>query len=209
LAGTTGSGKTYGAVSIMEYLRRQYPMAKRYFIDSSDDEKTVKLLASPVQIRGNKAPDLLNDSAHTLVWTPDTDKSAEYEAFFEKLLAAREPQIIIVDESSSVDQFESYIKLLKQARKHGGTIISLSQSIAGADQEMFRQMKHFLQFLINPDVYEWSACRRLLQISKEDQREPTGRYGFFYRRLEAGYTAREFRSINEFFGRSVRLNTGR
>lgn len=203
IVGITGSGKTHMAKDLLEYLRRQYPHAKRYVLDSTEDG--MDGIVGRMDYYGNKIPDLVRNSAHTQIWTPDTDVPANYNSWFEKILYAREPAIVFVDEIASLtngksgDVPDGFIKLLKQGRKHDITVISLTQEIARVPLTMFRQMKHFILFRINNETYDLARARSYLNVSKEDQRHPVGKYGFFYRRTDGDYSPKEFMHVQHFF----------
>lgn len=207
VVGITGCGKTHFAKGWLEYLRRQYPYAKRYVLDSTEDGMIG--VSGRLDVRGNRVPDLLRDPSFTQIWTPDTDVPALYDAWFSKILYAREPAIVLVDEMASLNAGHNgeppggFIKLLKQGRKHGVTVISLTQEIARVTPTVFRQMKHFVQFYINAEIYDLSMARRYLNIDKEQQRPPHGQYGFFYRRTDGIFAHREFPSMQAFFKNHV------
>lgn len=198
VVGVTGSGKTVYAKALLEYLRRQYPHAKRYILDSTEDG--MEGVVGALTVRGNHVPDLLHNSTHTQVWTPDTDDRKAYDAWFRKLLYAREPAIVLIDELASLgDDLEGHIMLMKQGRKHGITVINLTQEIARVTPTVFRQMKHFVLFRINAEIYDMSMARRYLDIAKDEQRQPGAPYGFFYRRTDQPLSAKEYLSMQSFF----------
>lgn len=205
--GMTGSGKTYFAIKgLLEYMRRQYPMAKRYIIDSTADPDIPDMVHAPLIVKGNNPPGRLRDAAYTMIWTPDNSKiPASYAKFFDMLNDAREPTILIVDEIASItaEAMDALETLLKQFRKHGGTAICLTQQIASVDQTLFRQMSHFFQFLIQNEVYDQSRARSYLNLSKEEHHAPRWEHGFFHRRTRGIETAREYRDMRDFFGHFI------
>lgn len=156
-----------------------------------------------IDVRGNRAPDLLRSPTYTQVWTPDTDIAQLYDAWLHKLLYAREPAIVLIDELASLpndmEKWPGLIKLLKQGRKHGTTMIVLTQEIANVTLTVFRQMSHFANFRINNEIYDLSMARKYLNIAKEEQRPPTNQYGFFYRKTSGQFPMREFASMQAFF----------
>lgn len=203
VVGKTGSGKTHFAKDLVEYLRRQYPHAKRYILDSTEDG--MDEIVGRLDVRGNKVPDLLRNSTYTQIWTPDTDSPTAYNEWFEKILYAREPAVVLVDELASLtngksgDPPDGFIKLMKQGRKHGVTVINLTQEIARVSPTIFRQMSHFVLFRINAETYDMTMARKYLEVDKERQKQPSSRYGFFYRRTDPPTEAREFASAQVFF----------
>lgn len=205
VVGMTGSGKTYfTAKGLLEYLRRQYPHAKRYVIDSTADPDLPGMLHAPLIVRGDQAPDRLRDPTYTMVWTPDHSKIPEqYARFLARLNDSREELILVIDEVASMtkeaaDELET---LTKQIRKHGGTVICLTQQIAAVDNTLFRQMSHFFQFLIQNEVYDQARARSYLNLSKEQHHPPVFEHGFFHRRTRGIETAKEYRDMRDFFGK--------
>ncbi len=162
-----------------------------------------------LDVRGNRVPDLLRNPAYTQIWTPDTDAPALYNQWFEKHLYKREPAIILVDELASLsagksaDPPDGFIKLLKQGRKHGITVIALTQSVSRVTTTLFGQMTHIAQFRINPIPYDMSQMRLYLDIEKEQQRAPSSQFGFFYRRTDGMFAHREFSSMQAFFKNTI------
>jgi DNA helicase HerA-like ATPase len=206
VVGATGSGKTRFGVALLEYIRRQYPTVKRYILNSSAD--SMAGVYSPIEVEGNAVPDLLVRPDHTLIWTPDIDDLEAYNTWLLKLLAAREPAIVFLDEIASLlskngDALEGHIKLLKQGRKHGITVMNLTQEITKVPTAMFRQMSHYVQFRIGEDTPELSAARRFLHVTKEQQRNPLNQYGFYHRKTSINSPTREYRDLQEFFKSSL------
>lgn len=205
--GKTGSGKTYFAMKgLLEYLRLRYPKARRYVLDSTDDPDMAKLVHAPLIVEGNQIPSRLWDATYTQVWKPRNSKlPAEYAEWFDRLNDAREPQILVIDEGASItgEAQESLENLLKQMRKHGGTVIILQQGIAGTITDLFRQMTHYFQFRLNREIYDTAMTRAFLDIAREDQRPPRHQYGFFYRRTDGDFPMKEYRDLRDFFGSSI------
>lgn len=207
IVGATNAGKTYFTMrGLLEYLRKQYPKAKRYILDSTDDPDMIKMVYNPLQVTGNHRPDLLRDASRTLIWTPTNSKlPSAYNEWFEMLNDAREPQIIVIDEAASItgEALEGLEGLCKQLRKHGGTIIVESQEIGGVDTTIFKQLSHYFQFFISNETYDLSMSRKYLAIAKEDQRQPLHTHGFFHRKTRTNIPMKEYRDMKEFFGESI------
>jgi ABC-type dipeptide/oligopeptide/nickel transport system ATPase component len=207
IVGATDSGKTYFTLKgLLEYMRVRYPHAKRYILDSTEDTKMEAYVPNHKIVEGDKAPDLLRDPTYTLIWRPRHSKNpSEYARWFNRLNDAREPQIIVIDEVASItDEAENELEpLLKQLRKHGGTVIVETQSIAKVDPDVFRQMSHFFQFFINAEVYDLARARSYLGITREEQRPPLSQYGFFYRPTRGNFPMREYRDMRQFFGGTI------
>lgn len=207
VVGSTGSGKTYFTLKgLLEYMRLRYPKAKRYVLDSTDDPQIENIVHAPRLVEGDKSPDLLRDSTYTLIWRPrHSQLPEEYARWFRRLNDAREEQIIVIDEVASITgeaEFELE-PLLKQLRKHGGTCIVETQSIANVDPNVFRQMSHFFQFFINAETYDLARARAYLGQAKEDQRPPRFEHGFFYRPTRGNFPYKEYRDMRDFFGGTI------
>lgn len=203
IVGNTGSGKTYFTiVGLLEYLRMHYPEAKRYILDSTGDDSIEQLVWAPLYVEGNQVPDLLRNPTYTMVWRPKNGKiPIQYYEWFEKLNDAREPMILVIDEVASITSIaeEALEGLVKQVRKHGGTVIILTQQIAKVDLTLFRQMTHFAQFFINQEPYDLARARSYLYQAKEDQRPPRYDFGFFYRKTRGNFAYKEYRDMKDFF----------
>lgn len=154
-------------------------------------------------IYGNEPPALVELSRrHTLVWQTKNSKiPGQYALFFQRLNDLRQPFILVIDEIKSITgkAAEELEALLSQVRKHGGTVIILTQSIAGVEPEIFRQMSHFAQFFINSEVYDMSRSRAYLNLAKGQYHPPLHEHGFWYRRTRGNFPAEEYRDMQEFF----------
>jgi hypothetical protein len=208
IVGTTGSGKTRFALGLMEYLRRQYPHARRYILNSTGDDMAE--VPAKQEHTGDSIPPLLSSSTYTQVWTPDSDPVDAYNAWLHRILYARKPAIVLIDEVASLSgdskapiALEGHTKLLKQGRKHGISVINGVQEFAKSPPSMWRQMTWFTQFRLANDPYEVSSARRFLNIAKDDHRQPHAQFGFHLRRLDGNFPAREYRSMQELFGHSI------
>jgi hypothetical protein len=205
----TGSGKSYFAVMLLEYLRRQYPTVPRYFLDSTWDDKNLGIIPYPKVIEGNTPPDTMINSAYTQVWRPFIDDLEMYDQWMKKILYARKRCIVVLDDIASFTDggkvdLDGHIMLMKQGRKHGITVINGTQELSNVTSSVFKQMTFFVQFILLQNTYEWSTARRYLNILKEDQHMPNAKYGFFMRRMDGNFPAREYRSLHELFGQHFR-----
>lgn len=199
----TGSGKTMFATrGLLEYLRRQYPHAHRYVVDSTADPNILNNVIAPHHFVGDFVPPLSRDPTFTHVWTPDTDRKDNYEEFLEGILYARQPAIVEINEVASLKDLPAYIKLLKQGRKHGITVISETQSMAHVPSDIFNQMTHFVALRIANSVYETSTALRYLDMLKEHYHQPSSQHGLWYRRVDGPYQAKEYSGMQHFFKNS-------
>src|ERR1051326_5010440 len=168
IAGKTGSGKTRFCMALLDWYRVQFPNAKRYVLDSTGDG--MPEVHSPLIYEGDRIPDRMTHTAYTQVWIPDTDNIENYDTWLTKILYAREPAIVLLDEVASLSAYGSggvipgHFKLMKLGRKHGITVLNGTQELSRVPMVMFRQMKWFVQFKLNRDVYELARARNYLDI---------------------------------------------
>lgn len=207
IVGKSGSGKTRFAVGLMEYIRRQYPDIKRYVLDSTSDG--ISGAFNPVYVEGDIPPGIARDSSHTIVWQPDTDDLEAYDAWLMRILKKKEKCVVFLDETASLqtrsgEPIPGFIKILKQGRKHGITILNLSQETTKVPLSMFRQMTHYVQFrLLLGDTAEIVSARRLLAAGREHNLTPTNEHGFYYRNVPKSLPPVEYRNMQEYFSRSL------
>lgn len=204
IVGKTGSGKTRFTLALLEYLRRMHPKVPRYVLNSTDDD--MPEIINPLTVTGNRVPDTMNDGTYTQVWTPDTDDLNAYNEWMMKILYARRPAIVVIDEiasltgnSKTVAPLEGHMKLLKQGRKHNITVINETQELSHVPLVIFRQMDYYVQFRINNDVHEVATSRRYLDVTKEQYHQPSAPYGFFLKRSGL-HATKEYRSVKELLG---------
>jgi hypothetical protein len=193
----------------MEYYRRLYPHAKRYILDSSGDGMPEVYAAH--RHTGDSIPPTLLSPAYTLIWEPETDQLELYNAWLLRILQAREPAIVLVDEIASLTGYtsagvlEGHFKLLKQGRKHGITVINCTQEMTRVPLVMFRQMSYFVQFRLNRDPYELARARAYLDMTREEHKAPSTQYGFFMRHTGGNFPVKEYRSYHDLFGQFFRM----
>ncbi len=203
IAGATGTGKTYYTLKgLLPYLHSLYPHVKRYLLDSTSDPDILRHVPHALQHSGNDPPPLLHSAAYVQVWTPDNSKiPKQYAHWFDRLNDTHEPAIVVIDEVASMtrEAVDSLETLLKQFRKHKGTVICLTQQIAKVDTTVFSQLTHFCQFDIGSEVYDLARARKILALAKEEHHTPRHEHGFWYRRVRGNYPAREYNSMKEMF----------
>jgi len=204
IVGMTGSGKTHFATDLLEYYRTHFPHVRRYVLDSTEDG--MDRLHAKIDVRGNRIPDVLKNATYTQVWTPDTDVPDAYSRYLENILYDRKPAIVFIDEIASltkgknVDPPDGYTLIMKQGRKHGITVMSLTQEIAHVPQTLFKQMTHFALFRINNETYDMTMARKYLGLDKDQFKHPESKWGFKYKR-QGESSVQEFASSQQFFRR--------
>lgn len=203
IVGKTGAGKTRFALALLEFLRRANPKVPRYVLNSTADD--MPEIHAPLEVTGDSPPALLRDGMYTQVWVPDTDNLNAYNQWMLNILQSRRPAIVLIDEVASltgnskhVTVLEGHMKLLKQGRKHNITVINETQELTRVPMMMFRQMEYYAQFRIGKDPHELAMARCYLDISKQEQRQPSAPYGFFLKR-DGLHSVQEYRSMNELF----------
>lgn len=206
VAGATGSGKTVFSRELLEQYRRKYPHVRRFVLNSTADEQFNDVVGAQ-EFEGNKIPPKL-DPAYTCIWTPDTDDMQAYNKWLLSLLYSRERAVILLDDIASlvgygrtISILDGHMKLMKQGRKHGITVINGTQEMTRVPLMMFRQMTHFVQLRLGNDPTDLAYARRYLGITKEEQKPPHAEYGLFYKRVGVRFPYEEYDSYSQFFHR--------
>lgn len=206
VVGATGEGKTVFTLhGLVPYLKNIYKDVPVYILDSTSDPNMDHLVPHAIHVEGNHEPDLLRSADRPLIWTPNNSKiPIAYARWFDKLIDAREPMIVVIDEIASITKqaLEGLETLFKQLRKHGGTVIAETQRIAKVDTDVFSQITHFFLFRINPERYDMQMARAYLKMPEESFHMPGQKYGFWYRKTRTDYPAEEYAGFRHFFGDS-------
>jgi Cdc6-like AAA superfamily ATPase len=209
VAGATGAGKTVFSKELMEQFRRKFPLAKRYVLNSTGDPQLEDMIGAVVHA-GNTPPPKPRQH-ETMVWTPDTDDMGAYNEWLLSLLYAREKSVILLDDIASlvgygrtISILDGHMKLMKQGRKHGITVINGTQEMTRVPLMMFRQMTHFVQLRLSNDPIDLAYARKYLNIQKEEQEPPHSDYGFFYKRVGVKFPHEEYDSYTQFFHKRKR-----
>jgi len=204
ILGVTKSGKTTFAKRLLEQLRGLYEDVPVYIVDSkaSGDFEGMGQVYD-----GQEPPKALRSGC--VVWQPPHDDIGAYGRFFERLLKARQPGIVLVDELSSLGgnhglSFPNdFNKLLKQGRAHGLCVINLTQEAAYIPRNVLGQTTHVIGFrLNNPNdrIKRDDYLNRPPALRGQTLPEPSGKFGFFYNRLDGDSTGvAEYESHQDFF----------
>lgn len=205
ILGVTGSGKTKFAKRLLRLLTGLYPTANLYVLDSKGGDD---FLGWPGLVPEQDPPAPLLRTGGVQVWQPPDDDSADYGAWFAGIKEARRPAIVLVDELSSIGGHGStsfpvqFARLLKQGRSLRICMVTLSQEAAYIPRQVSKQTTHLVYFRLSPDdQHGLKQARALLGMQDAAHAlEPTGKYGFFYRRLLPKPGASwEFDDLADFF----------
>ena len=200
----TGSGKTTWARELLTRLDRGYPAAHKYILDTKQDGDFHQF-AHAHTVVSQVAPDALRSPGGWQIWQPPLDDLKEYDTWFTRILKARHPAIVLVDELSSIgnDSGTSYprgYKLLnKQGRGLDICLISLTQEAAYIPRQTLGQVTHLVRFSLQDDFDGKRLDKRLGRPQKEHGSNPSHRFGFFYKRLDIPGTYYLYRNWQDFF----------
>lgn len=137
------------------------------------------------------------------VWRPGADNQDAYDTWFDDLLHAPGPAIVLVDEISSIGKGKSndapagFQRILKQGRALGKCIINCSQEIGGTPKQIKTQTTHISRFRVTGE-YDPRAANRLMH-RPHDAPEPKHKYGFFYTRIDEPTPISYYGSYKDFF----------
>lgn len=202
ILGMTGSGKTRFAMRLFDSLRAIYPAAAGYLLDSKGDDAFVGWpnVTEQDDAPGTVGPGILQ------VWRPANDVASAYDEWLEKILKARRPALVFIDELSSLSTNgggtsypNALAKLLKQGRSLGICVIILTQEAAYIPRQIKTQTTHLVRFRLQADEHAQRQAAALL--GQTESHEPRDTFGFWYRRLNPAATEPiEYRDYQEFFG---------
>lgn len=207
ILGQTGSGKTLFAKRLIRELLTLFPTTNLYVLDSKGDA----FPGWPGMVPDQEPPAPLRGSGRIQIWQPPDETSADYETWLEGIKQAEGPAILVIDELSSMGKgsFNSYpsayARIQKQGRSLRKCVVTLTQESADAPRQPSKQATHFVAFSVSQDdehakgqvskLLGWPIAPKGSPIQM-----PTGKYGFFYRRIQpAPGPVAEYRDYQQFF----------
>jgi hypothetical protein len=205
LIGATGTGKTTFANELLDRLKRAYPAANIYVLDTKQSGRDFEHL--PGRIRTREAPDALATPGAIQVWQPDQDDVSEYDKWFTRIYEARKPAIVLVDELSNIGGStgrsypRGYNLLMKQGRALAISVISLTQEAAYIPRSTFGQTTHIVRFSLRNAYDGKEADRAMGREQKELGQNPPDRYGFYYATMNTPGRIRYYSDYKRFFSR--------
>lgn len=200
--GTTGSGKTTLAKELVMHLQRAYPAARTYFLDTkqSGDFDDVDAL----RVSDAVPPDPLRTPGASIIWEPPDEELDAFDEWFKKILHARDPAIVLVDELSTILNKAGggtlyFNRLLKLGRSLGISVISLSQEAAYIPRNVLGQTTHVVRMRLLND-YDGKKLDRAVGRPQEELGAPIAdKYGFWHRRTDSGTKGHYYKRHQEFF----------
>jgi len=183
-------------------LRSAYPAARIYVLDTKQAGDFDSL--DGYRIDSQEAPDALRTPGALQIWQPPDDDLDEYDRWFKRILYARKPAIVKIDELSSIidkrgEAPEYYKKLNKLGRALGILLISLSQEAAYIPRQTLGQVTHVVRFRLL-DGYDVRKIDKLVGRAKEDHGlDLPDSYGFIHRRIDRAEPGHYYSDHKEFF----------
>jgi len=190
------------AKELLSRLRSAYPAARIYVLDTKQAGDFDSL--DGYRIDSQEAPDALRTPGALQIWQPPDDDLDEYDRWFKRILYARKPAIVKIDELSSIidkrgEAPEYYKKLNKLGRALGILLISLSQEAAYIPRQTLGQVTHVVRFRLL-DGYDVRKIDKLVGRAKEDHGlDLPDSYGFIHRRIDRAEPGHYYSDHKEFF----------
>lgn len=209
LPGMKGSGKTTLAQRGIAELRKLYPFAPIYVLDSKN---AGEFESWPGRIEDDDPPDALLEPGGIQVWSPSIDDLGAYNEWLGRLLKTgyeirtsdgkrRRPKVVLIDELSSIckssgDGVLNFDRLLKQARSLWISPWILSQQATVIPKPVKSQATHLARFRLNDDTGD-----RVLDGLMQGNQRPKKQHGFIYCRLDGpSREPTEYGGWQEFLG---------
>jgi energy-coupling factor transporter ATP-binding protein EcfA2 len=181
IAGKTGSGKTYFSKKLYSKLAHKYRL-HIYIVDSKKqgdfttrDGRIIRSFSPPDPF-SSLEPDIQ-------IWQPVEDNDDMYSSFYNNILKAGIPAIVVTDETKNImvkkDPPRGYTLLLTQGRLPGIHTISCTQEVAKAPRQMFSQASHICCFSLF-NAYDENLMKRYLKIYSKKPLPFQGKHSMIY-----------------------------
>jgi len=198
LLGATGTCKTRFAKELIKRLLKLWPDTPLYILESKDAGDFEEWYGDGLYL-GDEPPPLIRKGAQ--VWRPGADRQQAYDIWFDRLLHAEGPLILLNDEISSITRgstaTEPFQRLMKQGRGLGKCAINCSQEFHGSPKQIKTQTTHVCRWRMEGEQDVWSSNRFIRRA--HDAPEPPHKYGFFYTRKDEMTPTRYYPRYQTFF----------
>lgn len=203
IVGMTRSGKTTFGRRLLQFLRNSYPAARVYVLDTKQIGDFDDL---PGRIKGPIVPDTLLTPGGVQVWQPPENDIKAYDQWLKKILGARKPAIVFIDELLSLGgrTGNSYPQGYNQLQTQGAGldigVISLSQEAAYIPRTLLGQTTHLVRFALL-DEHDALKVDKYLRRPKSERGTQPPRYSFYYRRVDGTDDPLLFTDFRDFFSK--------
>lgn len=180
---------------------RAYPFARFYIIDSKGDPADFSDFGNVVE--SDEAPTPLLQPG-TIVWRPGVDDREQYGLFLERILKAKRPAVVYIDELSSLGGNSGksypagYSRIQKQGRGLNIAVITTTQEAAYIPRTVLGMSTHIVRFRLQ-NQYDAQQIDKFLRLDVKTNNEPQHGYGFYYRRVATQDPATYFSDRSLFF----------
>lgn len=190
-------GKTKLIKEIIKRMVQLHPHLNVYNIDT----KKIGDFTSRdgTMIVSDVAPDAYTTTGNHMVWQPLRDDKNEYNKFFKRILEAKKPAIVNIDETVNM-KFGTEIPrelaiLLLQGRAAGIHVIGGTQQVAKSPRELLSQATFIISFALKNE-YDQSTMIRYLELDNQ-KRLGLKKYEFYYLNTDTDIPAKKFTSYEK------------
>lgn len=177
----TGNGKTTCVKAICRGYRQKYPWINTYILDS---KKQGDFSSADGKIYNSyEPPPLLTGIGQRQVWQPVVDNIDAYDSYFQRILDAGKPALVIIDESKNL-KFgtkapKGYELITSQGRKPGIFVLTNYQEVANGLRQGFSQSTHIICFSVW-NSYDERAMKSYLRLPLHEPLPLKGKHSFLY-----------------------------
>lgn len=177
----TGCGKTTFDKALLKAHMQKFPYLNTYILDTkklgdfNENDGNLHLTYGP--------PPVLRGIGQKQIWQPLEDDLDMYSAYFENILRAGKPAIVLVDESKNLKFAgkapRGYELLLSQGRMPGISVITNYQEVANGLRQGLSQATNIISFGVSNAYDEWQV-KDLLHLPKKDPLPLKGVHSFLH-----------------------------